>query len=29
VSKGLKAGGFDQVAQLEASRAARKAAWGA
>ncbi|MFJ4260952.1 caspase domain-containing protein [Paenarthrobacter nicotinovorans] len=29
VSKGLKAGGFDQVAQLEASRTARKAAWGA
>ncbi|UXM90358.1 caspase domain-containing protein [Paenarthrobacter sp. JL.01a] len=28
VSKGLKAGGFDQVAQLEASRTARKAAWG-
>ncbi|OFI39856.1 peptidase C14 caspase catalytic subunit p20 [Arthrobacter sp. SW1] len=28
VSKGLKAGGFDQVAQLEASTAARKAAWG-
>ncbi|MDR6989016.1 hypothetical protein J2Y66_003524 [Paenarthrobacter nitroguajacolicus] len=29
VSQGLKAGGFDQVAQLEASTAARKAAWGA
>lgn len=28
VSKGLKAGGFDQVAQLEGSTAARKAAWG-
>ncbi|MEQ4565958.1 caspase family protein [Paenarthrobacter sp. CAP02] len=28
VSKGLKAGGFDQVAQLEAPKAARKAAWG-
>lgn len=29
VSKGLKAGGFDQVAQLEAAKAARKTAWGA
>ncbi|MEV7604642.1 caspase family protein [Paenarthrobacter sp. NPDC089322] len=28
VSKGLKAGGFDQVAQLEGTTAARKAAWG-
>lgn len=28
ISKGLKAGGFDQVAQLEGSTAARKAAWG-
>lgn len=28
VSKGLKAGGFDQVAQLEGSTAARKAVWG-
>jgi hypothetical protein len=28
VSKALKAGGFDQVAQLEATTAARKAAWG-
>lgn len=28
VSKGLKAGGFDQVAQLEGSTAARKAPWG-
>lgn len=28
VSKGLKAGGFDQVAQLEGATAARKAAWG-
>ncbi|MFE4197784.1 caspase domain-containing protein [Paenarthrobacter sp. NPDC056912] len=28
VGKGLKAGGFDQVAQLEATTAARKAAWG-
>ncbi|ASN20956.1 caspase family protein [Arthrobacter sp. YN] len=29
VSKGLKSGGFDQIAQLEGSTAARKAAWGA
>ncbi|MCD4849260.1 caspase family protein [Arthrobacter sp. AK01] len=29
VSKGLKSGGFDQIAQLEASTAAGKAAWGA
>lgn len=29
VSKGLKSGGFDQVAQLEASKHARNAAWGA
>ncbi|WP_458109095.1 caspase family protein [Arthrobacter sp. R3-55] len=29
VSKGLKAGGFDQIAQLEGTTAARKAAWGA
>ncbi|WLQ06672.1 caspase family protein [Arthrobacter oryzae] len=28
VSKGLRAGGFDQVAQLEGSTAARKAPWG-
>ena len=28
VSKGLKGGGFDQVAQLEGTTAARKAAWG-
>jgi metacaspase-1 len=28
VSQGLKAGGFDQVAQLEGTTAARKAAWG-
>ncbi|MFK0001387.1 caspase domain-containing protein [Paenarthrobacter sp. NPDC090522] len=28
VSKGLKAGNFDQVAQLEGTTAARKAAWG-
>lgn len=28
VSKGLRAGGFDQVAQLEGSTAARKARWG-
>jgi hypothetical protein len=28
VSKALKAGGFDQVAQLEGTTAARKAAWG-
>ena len=28
VSKGLRAGGFDQVAQLEGSTAARKASWG-
>ncbi|MCT9870125.1 caspase family protein [Paenarthrobacter aurescens] len=28
VSKGLKTGGFDQIAQLEASTAARNAAWG-
>ncbi|MFF1828640.1 caspase domain-containing protein [Paenarthrobacter sp. NPDC058040] len=28
VSKGLKSGGFDQVAQLEGTTAARKAAWG-
>lgn len=28
VSKGLKAGGFDQIAQLEGTTAARKAAWG-
>lgn len=28
VSKGLKAGGFDQVAQLEGTTAARKAPWG-
>ncbi len=29
VSKGLKSGGFDQIAQLESTTAARKAAWGA
>lgn len=29
VSKGLKSGGFDQIAQLEGSTAARGAAWGA
>lgn len=28
VSKGLRAGGFDQVAQLEGTTAARKAPWG-
>jgi hypothetical protein len=28
VSKGLKTGGFDQIAQLEGTTAARKAAWG-
>jgi hypothetical protein len=28
VSKGLRAGGFDQVAQLEGTTAARKASWG-
>ncbi|MFJ5954947.1 caspase domain-containing protein [Paenarthrobacter sp. NPDC092416] len=28
VSKGLKSGGFDQVAQLEGTTAARKTAWG-
>lgn len=28
VSKGLRAGGFDQVAQLEGSTAARKSPWG-
>jgi metacaspase-1 len=28
VSKGLRSGGFDQVAQLEGSTAARKAPWG-
>lgn len=28
VSKGLKTGGFDQVAQLEGTTAARKATWG-
>jgi hypothetical protein len=28
VSKGLRAGGFDQVAQLEGTAAARKAPWG-
>jgi metacaspase-1 len=28
ISKGLRAGGFDQVAQLEGSTAARKARWG-
>ncbi len=28
VSKGLKSGGFDQIAQLEGTTAAKKAAWG-